>query len=841
MTTSEASTRAVLSGDTLDGRETDDTVLRLAQALEDPRTSDLDLAVLARHLLLRLRPTVEVVRAIRVAEGLSARLRSKSQSCGLTEILPGQWIAEPWRPHDWLDTTHRTPDASAAGWSADDEENWDARRLLRADPFFENLTKFEDYRTPGQRAACRAVVACPPASTTIALLPTGSGKTEVALCLASSRKNTLTLLIVPTVALAYDFERRLKDFYKKQDPRFDASTAFAWTHATGPEVRGAIRSRIVRGTQPVLVTSPESMSRALHSELLSAAATGRLHGLVVDEAHLVTQWGRTFRPEFRSIEALRDTLLAKAIDAGHAGVRTLLLSATLGAAEIEDLVRLFGRPGPCTLIAANALRVEPEVWLSNAPDSETRFARVAEALAHLPRPAILYATSPGKAERMARDLRVAGYGRLAVVTGQTGGADRAQVLAGLRTDGSTRSSVDLVVATAAFGLGIDYPHIRSVVHACLPETIDRWYQEIGRGGRDGQPSTALLVSAPEDIPEAARLSIKVLTPETAQKRWQDLWNNRETVDGRCLVDLHGARGVVVEGDYNWRWNAQLVQGLSEFAAVERRTVERDAVAELRASKTEGASQDWVDVDPRTDLERSAFWAKVWDPWRLKEASLSDEAFRSMVSAARDEIPFCEAVADAYRPDDAVAERFGPAVALMEPLAPCGRCPACRLKDISPGEDPAPFPPQRWPVDLPRPSRLRRFAGATGNPDGLVILVADDVAVAAERLCPLLIRAGVRHVSGMTEVAPERLPWLYVDRHPITPAELTPVPSFVAFPRGHAVGSVWTHLAPRRANRTDPEQVIDVLLIHTDSPVPRTGSVALRVTRADLASTILEGA
>jgi hypothetical protein len=106
--------------------------------------------------------------------------------------------------------------------------------------------------------------------------------------------------------------------------------------------------------------------------MMDAASVGRLGGFVIDEAHLVTQWGRFFRPEFRTLSDLRRDLVEAAGKGGHIRPATLLLSATLGAAEIEDLEDLFGQPGPFTPIVANALRSETEIWIAQAADDEER-------------------------------------------------------------------------------------------------------------------------------------------------------------------------------------------------------------------------------------------------------------------------------------------------------------------------------------------------------------------------------------------------------------------------------------------------------------------------------------
>ena len=128
--------------------------------------------------------------------------------------------------------------------------------------------------------------------------------------------------------------------------------AFAWTGETDAAQRQRFRELLVSGRVPLLVTSPESMSGALLQTLRAAATGGRIAALVIDEAHLVTQWGRDFRPEFRQLSALRRDLLDRSKAAGHEGLRTLLFSATLGPAETRRLGRPVRqsrahRPGGC--------------------------------------------------------------------------------------------------------------------------------------------------------------------------------------------------------------------------------------------------------------------------------------------------------------------------------------------------------------------------------------------------------------------------------------------------------------------------------------------------------------
>ncbi|ONI83415.1 hypothetical protein ALI22I_33415 [Saccharothrix sp. ALI-22-I] len=784
----------------------DDLHARLAHAITSDGVSDLDLGVLVRHLLRRwsLRDRRDV--RVTTAAVISTRLRCVRDAVLLREDTPDRWSADPWEP-GWLGPG--TPDAAAAA-GIEAGRRFRSSELI-ADPFFERCTGYAYYRTPGQRAACRAVVSAPAGSTIIAMLPTGSGKTEVALCLADQRKNSLTLVVVPTVALAYDFERRFREHYARRNPAVDKSAfKFAWTGDTPAETREVFKSRVREGRQPLLVTSPESMTRSLRELLLDAAKTGRLGGLVIDEAHLVTQWGRDFRPEFRTLADLRRDLLRRAAEREHPEPTTLLLSATLGSYELEDLHFLFSEPGPCTLIAANALRAEPELWISAADDEQVRQDRVLEALARLPRPAVLYLTSPEIAEQWAARLREHGYRRLATVTGQTSAEDRMLVLEGLRNTEHSPASIDLVVATSAFGLGIDYPHIRTVVHACLPETVDRWYQELGRGGRDGHVSAGLLITAPKDEAEAGNLTTKVLSPPTAQDRWNDLWGHRRTHSGKTFVDLEGSRGVA-RGSYNRRWNAQVVQALVELDACTRVQSDFEERAELAASVDEPS--DWVAVELRRgDLRAATFWTETWQKWQATEMMRSRQSLDAAKAVASLSIRACEGIARYYKASDRVFGLFGRAAEGTAPTAPCGRCPGCRRDGTAPSEDSSPGLPQSWPLARDATADLARLAAASGAHDGLILLTTDDHERVASTLALALIRRGVRHIAGSLDVDLPADRWVFRDAEPVGPSELTPCSSFVIHPAGYRVPGTWLVPSARAAQRQQIEQMYDVLLV-----------------------------
>ncbi|MSW83031.1 MAG: DEAD/DEAH box helicase, partial [Actinobacteria bacterium] len=785
---------------------------RVVDVFSDAGASGLDRAVILRHLLRRwsLRDGRDV--PVKILGALEESLRSHAAEVGLRQQPNGLWIARAWTP-EWLETAGAAPDSAClAGTEGGTRFR---RELIRADPFFHEITGFHTYTTSGQRAACRAVMTTPEGSTVIAMLPTGSGKTEIALCLAERSKFGLTIVIVPTVALAYDFERRFREHFAKKNPRIRPEELnFAWTGSTDETTRERFRNAIIQGQQRVLVTSPESMTRALRQTLLDAAAVGRLQGIVIDEAHLVTQWGRFFRPEFRTLADLRRDLLVRSEEAGYPRAITLLLSATLGAAEMQDLMDSFGRPGPCNPIVANALRSEPDIWISPSMSDEERASRVQDILLHCARPAILYVTKPDKAERWLGVLRAAGFSRVASVTGNTKAVERAAVLEGLRMAPGADRNLDLVVATSAFGLGIDYPHIRTVVHACLPETVDRWYQELGRGGRDGGVSAAFLLAAPGDEREAESLGVRVLSPDVARDRWFDIWGYRREVNGRTFVDLEGARGTVGRGDYNRRWNCQVVQGLIELGELEREQFNVEDLRELLGSDDVQVA-DWTAVKPiAAGLGVEAFWRERWEPWQRTEMGHSSAALTRIRDVSRILIPGCQGIAESYRPNEQLISDWGTRLQYMQPVGACGRCPSCRRAGVPVLDDPPPSPEQSWDVAKMELATLSSFVESARGVNGLTFVTyGTEYRDLARDVARKLIALGVRHLGGVEWPTSERMSAvLFTDEHPLSPSNLTPVSSFSFFRVNDRVSPRW--LVRREKSRTNAsgEAMLDILLV-----------------------------
>lgn len=530
------------------------SIERLRVALETSNATALDLAVLLRQALrfehsrrdYASSPKVRVshVRLAKFSEWATVGMEA-------TEI-EGAWLvsALPWRPEWLMPVSLEGVDGRAASEMVCRQFNGSD---TYGDPFLSAIGR-EKYRSPGQRAAVRAALSTPPGGTLVIALPTGEGKSMIFQLAHAIGFNPepkvvgigVTLVIVPTVALGVNHELEAVNICKLTKPL---------AYQGGNETQNAIiAERIATGTQGLCFASPEAACGSLRGPLRQAAEAGYLRALVVDEAHLVEQWGTGFRTEFQELSGLRRELIAAAQPDER--MRTLLLSATLTDMSMETLRSLFGTEGQFESLAAVQLRPEPDYWVAPKSPPQIRVDRVMEGLHHTPRPAVLYVTKRSDAEDWYSRLKAAGFGRIRLLHGNTAREERERVVNDWRN-----GEVDIVVGTSAFGLGIDYAHARSVIHACVPETLDRFYQEVGRAGRDGRASLSLIAPSPRDFIHAKVINKrKIISVQRGLERWTTMFERKVTVQsGRFAVRIDGRPGSSAEdidqfGESNTDWN-----------------------------------------------------------------------------------------------------------------------------------------------------------------------------------------------------------------------------------------------------------------------------------------------
>ena len=334
---------------------------RLRQILEAARSSGSfasqpDLIVLIRQLLIS-RSREGLIETLTVPQGQGWPDVATWETYGFHLTKTGVRFlleANPWRP-DWLGATTDLPGDVFEQEHQGSMVRRDAR--LPMDPFLHEVTGFEHYVCPGQKEALLSALVMPAGSSLIVNLPTGSGKSLVAQApmLVQGSDAGLTLFIVPTNALALDLERRTNELLKTRDPEREPHP-LAWIGGRGDGRHEVIKQRIRSGNQGILFASPEAVCGSLLYALYAAAEHGLISYLVVDEAHLIAQWGDAFRPAFQQLSGVRRGLLKACPGQGF---RTLLLSATFSPQVIETLESLFGPKDSLQTVSAVHLRPEP--------------------------------------------------------------------------------------------------------------------------------------------------------------------------------------------------------------------------------------------------------------------------------------------------------------------------------------------------------------------------------------------------------------------------------------------------------------------------------------------------
>lgn len=318
---------------------------------------------------------------------------------------------------------------------------------------------------PGQQEIVEAVAE---GRNTLAIMPTGGGKS---LCyqLPALMREGVTVVISPLIALMRDQVRGLREA---------GVAAGALTSGNTADENDETYAALEDGRLKLLYIAPERLASGATFGMLRRAGVSLI---AVDEAHCVSQWGHDFRPDYLRIGELR-----RALD-----VPLAAFTATADAETRDEIVaRLFDGIAPQTFLRGFD---RPNIHLAFAAKDSPRSQILNFAAARKGQSGIVYCGTRAKTESLARALGEAGH----VACHYHGGMDppdrRAVEERFQREDGL------IVVATVAFGMGVDKPDIRWVAHADLPKSIEAYYQEIGRAGRDGAPAETLTLFGPEDV------------------------------------------------------------------------------------------------------------------------------------------------------------------------------------------------------------------------------------------------------------------------------------------------------------------------------------------------------
>ena len=546
----------------------------------------------------------------------------------------------------------------------------------------------------------------------LAVFPTGAGKS---LCyqLPALVLPGVTVVVSPLIALMKD----QIDFLKSRGiraARLDSSLTAKEAAAIGDAVK--------RGALSLLYVAPERFNNERFLSLLKVA---KIALFAVDEAHCISEWGHNFRPDYLKLAQIRDGIGAE---------RVLALTATATPGVVEDVCRAFGIPKEQAVVTGF---YRQNLRLVTTPVTEAeRDDVLRDRLEKHPGSTIVYVTLQKTAERVAKRLTERGLPAAAYHAGLPS-EDRARI-----QDAWMADPRGVVVATIAFGMGIDKADVRCVVHYNLPKSLESYSQEIGRAGRDGKPSHVELLACAADVGALEGFAYgDTPTPSAVRGLLDELFGMGDTFDvaptelasrhdlrpivlstALTYLELDGvlAQGTPYYGTYTLRpvlepeaiaerfqgERRTFVSGLFAQATKKRVLYTLDATAAARAMGTDRAriitalgyfeEQGWLEVEP-TDVRK---------PYRRLRADEDVAALTAMLVArfekreAQELARIGEVLAVVQKDGcqtNALVGHFG-----QRRDAPCGHCSYCDTGRAVVLKEPAPPPPLAdvlSPIDL----------------------------------------------------------------------------------------------------------------------------------------------
>ena len=470
----------------------------------------------------------------------------------------------------------------------------DLRTTLR------ELYGFDDFR-PGQEAIVRAAVE---GTDTLAVMPTGAGK-SLTYQLAAMLRPSPTLVLSPLIAL-------MKDQVDKLPPRI-AHTATFVNSSLEPEEAAARLGSVASGDTRILYAAPERLRQESFVRTLRSIGVGLV---VIDEVHCVSMWGHDFRPDYLFIRRALDALDAPSV---------LGMTATATPANAASIAEALGRP--LEVVRTSVRRPNLRYDVERAENGEERLRALLRRLHGVAgSAAIVYARSRRSCEEIARTLR--GHGvRAEHYHAGLEAAERTRV-----QEAFISGRTPVVVATTAFGMGIDKADVRLVALVNHPDSLESYVQMVGRAGRDGAPSDTVLLAGDADATALRRFALgDVPTPELLRRVYRAVRDADGVVEPESLAALADGH------------DPRVLVGMLEQAGIVRR--DYDAGRAMRVELLPGGDGAGSIVDAL--LERYA-----------REASARVERIIDFAAAER-----CRHLQ--------VAEHFGESLE-----APCGMCDVC---------------------------------------------------------------------------------------------------------------------------------------------------------------------
>jgi len=504
------------------------------------------------------------------------------------------------------------------------EAKTESRYSLKTNGYVKKLTGFDFFKSIEQKLCVYGALNTPSGYTTLVSMPTGGGKSLVTQTIGFEVKG-LSIVVVPTVSLAIDQERAAKRIIK------NAAEDEIFCYYSEIKNFAEISDAIIKQTAKLLFISPEALIKnEQFKQLIQQANSNRfIKNLIIDEAHIVVAWGDFFRVDYQCLGPWRSELLKVNPD-----IRTFLLSATFRDDTVATLKKMFVDDEKWIEIRCDSLRKEPHYIMTRAKGYYDKCSRVLELVNKLPRPMIIYVNAPYAAKRWKEYLEKYGYENVKTFTGETKSDERKTLI-----EEWAKNKNELMIATSAFGVGVDKPDVRTVIHLYVPESPDTYYQELGRGGRDGLPCLSVMCINDDDISSAVNHVSKVLTTEKLWGRWWSMyrnpsnqWQNGSIAMFTSTKPNYNKTNYFEEGnDTDEKWNINVLLLLSRYEQI--KILALDLGKDNRYVFTVKILNDKITMD----LDETK---KLFDAIREKESIKAQDSFDLIRNAIEEDTKSC---------------------------------------------------------------------------------------------------------------------------------------------------------------------------------------------------------